>query len=208
MFFRRDKLVELGGWDAHNVTEDADLGVRLCRAGYRTEMIETVTYEEANCRLWPWIKQRSRWLKGFMVTYLVHMRQPGQLLRDLGWKRFFGVQAFFLGTLGHFLMAPFLWGFWLILFGLPHPLPDLLPGSALSSVITTLIMFELMSITIGMIAVNSPGRRGLIPFAPSLILYYPFGVIAAYKALYELAWCPFYWDKTRHGQAGDEIGAG
>ena len=68
LFFRRDILEELGGWDAHNVTEDADLGIRLARHGYRTELLATVTQEEANCHLWPWIRQRSRWLKGYAMT--------------------------------------------------------------------------------------------------------------------------------------------
>ncbi|MEO1362543.1 MAG: glycosyltransferase, partial [Pseudomonadota bacterium] len=73
LFFRREILEELGGWDAHNVTEDADLGIRLARAGYVTELIPTVTMEEANCHPWAWIKQRSRWIKGFLITYFVHM---------------------------------------------------------------------------------------------------------------------------------------
>src|SRR6056297_2364002 len=76
LYFKRHALEALGGWDAHNVTEDADLGFRLARHGYRTEMVATVTDEEANCRPWAWVKQRSRWLKGYMTTYLVHMRQP------------------------------------------------------------------------------------------------------------------------------------
>ena len=98
LFIRRSVLERIGAWDAHNVTEDADLGVRLARYGYVTEIMPTVTREEANCRPWPWIKQRSRWLKGFMVTYLVHMRHPRRLWRDLGALRFVSVQAFFLGT--------------------------------------------------------------------------------------------------------------
>ena len=73
LFFKREPLEKLGRWDAHNVTEDADLGVRLARHGYVTELIPTVTYEEANCRPWRWVRQRSRWLKGFMITYIVHM---------------------------------------------------------------------------------------------------------------------------------------
>ncbi len=128
LFFRRDKLEELGGWDAHNVTEDADLGVRLCRAGYRTELIDTVTYEEANCRPWAWVKQRSRWLKGFMVTYLVHMRNPRQLLADLGpvavprpFRRFLSAPS------AQFLLAPVLWSFWLILLGQATPGSTLVP---------------------------------------------------------------------------------
>ncbi|MEZ5767898.1 MAG: glycosyltransferase family 2 protein [Paracoccaceae bacterium] len=120
----------LGGWDAHNVTEDADLGIRLARHGYRTELIDTVTKEEANCRPWPWVKQRSRWIKGYAMTWGVHMRAPGRLLDELGPRKFLGVQALFLGTLSQFLLAPFLWSFWLLALGLPHPLIGILPPAA------------------------------------------------------------------------------
>lgn len=204
LFFRRKELEELGGWDAHNVTEDADLGVRLCRAGYRTEMLETVTYEEANCRAWPWVKQRSRWLKGFMVTYLVHMRHPLQLLRDLGGWRFFGFQAFFLGTLGQFLLAPLVWSLWLTTFGLPHPIETVLPVQGLTAVIALFLAAEALNMTIGLIAVSAAGRRFLMPWVPTMMFYLPLGVLAAYKALYELVLCPFYWDKTQHGHAKAE----
>jgi len=199
LFFRRSVLEELGGWDAHNVTEDADLGVRLCRAGYRTEMIDTVTYEEANCRPWPWIKQRSRWLKGFMVTYLVHMRRPGELLRDLGMARFLGVQAFFLGTLGQFLLAPVLWSYWLMLLGMGHPLEGILSHGAMVGLTVLFVGAEILSITVGLIAVSRPERRYLMKWVPTLFFYFPLAAVAAYKALYELIFHPFYWDKTQHG---------
>lgn len=199
LFFKRDKLEQLGGWDAHNVTEDADLGMRLCRAGYRTEMINTVTEEEANCRLWPWVKQRSRWLKGFMVTYLVHMRRPRALLRDLGVLRFLSFQAFFLGTLSQFLLAPVLWSFWLILSGQPHPVQTLVPASVVLGIGALFVMTEALSMGVGALAVSRPERRFLIPWVLTLPLYFPLGTLAAYKALYELVVKPFYWDKTQHG---------
>ncbi|MDO8882501.1 glycosyltransferase, partial [Pseudotabrizicola sp.] len=99
LFFRRAALEELGGWDAYNVTEDADLGMRLYRHGYRTELIQTVTGEEANCRTLPWIKQRSRWLKGYMMTWATHMRDPALLWRQLGPWQFAGFQVLLLATL-------------------------------------------------------------------------------------------------------------
>ncbi|KUJ86216.1 glycosyl transferase [Ruegeria marisrubri] len=204
LFFRREVLEELGRWDAHNVTEDADLGVRLCRAGYRTEMVDTVTHEEANFRAWPWIRQRSRWLKGFMVTYLVHMRSPRRLLADLGLKRFLGFQAFFLGTLGQFLLAPVLWSFWLLFLGLPHPLGSVLPPQVVTALAGLIVLAELINIAVGLTAVASKQRRFLIPWVPTMMLYFPFGVIAAYKALWELAIKPYFWDKTRHGQAAED----
>lgn len=199
LFFRRDKLEELGGWDAHNVTEDADLGVRLSRWGYRTEMIDTVTYEEANCRVWPWIKQRSRWLKGFMVTYVVHMRRPLKLYRDIGPLKFLSFQAFFLGTLSQFLLAPFIWTFWLFLFGIPHPLEGFAPYEYLLGVMLFFFCIELMGFIIAMLAVSKSDRRFLMIWVPAMLLYFPLGTVAAIKALVELMVAPYYWDKTQHG---------
>ena len=199
LFIKRDILEQLGGWDAHNVTEDADLGVRLCRDGYRTEMISTATHEEANCQVWPWVRQRSRWLKGFMVTYLVHMRHPRLLWKQLGWKRYLGFQAFFLGTVGQFLLAPFLWSFWFILLGVSHPSATILPMYMLYGAAALLMLFELIGISISIAAAFASNRRHLAIWAPTMIFYFPLAAIAAYKALHELIWHPFFWDKTTHG---------
>ncbi|MEL0438845.1 glycosyltransferase [Phycobacter sp. K97] len=199
MFVRRQVLEEVGAWDAHNVTEDADLGVRLCRAGYRTEMLASTTYEEANAHVWPWIKQRSRWLKGFMMTYATHMRAPRQLLRDLGWRQFLGLQVFFLCSVGQFLLAPILWSFWLVAFGLPHPAEGHVPGLWLSLAVAVLVFFELLSQATAICAAFASKRRRLALWAPCLLFYYLLGAAAAYKALYELVFRPFFWDKTNHG---------
>ncbi|MFT5341670.1 MAG: cellulose synthase/poly-beta-1,6-N-acetylglucosamine synthase-like glycosyltransferase [Paracoccaceae bacterium] len=201
LFFKRKELLALKGWDAHNVTEDADLGVRLARAGYRTELIDTVTYEEANCRVWPWIKQRSRWLKGFMVTYLVHMRRPRQLLQELGLRRFFGLQVFFIGTISQFLLAPLLWSFWVVAFGIAHPIHVLLPTSVIYGISTVFVASEILTLCIGLVAVSHTNRRFLMWRVPTMIFYFPIGVLAAFKALYELVLHPFYWDKTQHGHS-------
>ncbi|MDK3017935.1 glycosyltransferase [Pseudodonghicola flavimaris] len=200
-YFRRAALEALGGWDAHNVTEDADLGVRLYRAGYRAEMVGTTTYEEATCRPWSWVKQRSRWLKGFMVTYLVHMRAPRRLWSDLGPRRFLGVQAFFLGTLGQFLLAPLLWWMWALALRLPHPLAPLLTPETTRLLIGLMLGTEATGILLAMIAAARSGRAALSPWALAMPLYFPLGILAAYKALWELGLNPFYWDKTRHGQS-------
>ncbi|MFD0859647.1 glycosyltransferase [Roseovarius aquimarinus] len=203
LYFRRDVLEELGGWDAHNVTEDADLGFRLARHGYRTEVIGTVTGEEANCRAWPWIKQRSRWLKGYMTTYLVHMRRPLLLHRQLGAWRFWGFQAHFLTALSQFVLAPFLWSFWLVLFGLPHPLDPILPREGLLLFGKLFLAVEILNIGFYMLGVSSKGHRHLLPWAPTMHLYTPLGTIAAVKAIYEMIVAPYYWDKTAHGHSLD-----
>ena len=199
LFFRRGVLEELGGWDAHNVTEDADLGFRLARHGYRTEMIHTVTEEEANCRLWPWIKQRSRWLKGYMTTYLVHMRKPRLLYRQLGAWKFWGFQAHFVSALSQFVLAPFLWSFWLVLFGIWHPMEMVLPRPVLLGFGSLFLVVEALNIAFHMTAVSGRRHRYLMAWAPTMHFYAPLGCIAAYKALYELIGKPFFWDKTKHG---------
>ena len=139
-----------------------------------------------------------------MVTYLVHMRRPKMLLAQLGLKRFLGFQAFFLGSVGQFLLAPFLWSFWLILLGLPHPSATLLPAGVPLGAALLLVTFELLGIAIAITAAFSSNRRGLALWAPTLIFYFPLGAIAAYKALRELIWQPFFWDKTTHGHSSAE----
>lgn len=204
LYFRREILEKLGGWDAHNVTEDADLGFRLARHGYRTEMLDTVTEEEANCRPLPWIRQRSRWLKGYMMTYLVHMRRPGRLYRQLGAWKFWGFQAHFLTALSQFLLAPVIWSFWLIFLGLPHPLDVYLPRSALVWLGSAFLMMEILNFIIYFSALLRTRHRYLFIWVPVMHLYAPLGIVAAYKALYEIVLKPFFWDKTAHGlsQAG------
>lgn len=199
LFFRRDILESLGGWDAHNVTEDADLGIRLARHGYRTELLDTVTLEEANCRVLPWIRQRSRWLKGYAMTYAVHMRDPLLLWRQLGAWRFFGFQVLFLGTLIQFLLAPILWSFWLMLFGLGHPLAEALPGSALIAIAALFLIAEVTNLAINLSALSARDHRFLRPWTISLHFYFPLAAFAAYKGCWEMILSPFYWDKTAHG---------
>ncbi len=199
LFFRRDKLEELGGWDAHNVTEDADLGVRLARHGYVTELLPTVTYEEANCRAWPWVRQRSRWLKGFLITWCVHMRAPRQLLRDLGWKRFLGVQTLLLATFSQFASAPLLWSFWLALLGFSHPVAATLGSTVMWAMVVVFILSEVINLTIAACAVAQRSHRHLLGWVFSTPFYFPMGALAAYKGLYECLRQPFFWDKTQHG---------
>lgn len=199
LFFRRYALEKLGRWDAHNVTEDADLGVRLARHGYRAEIIETVTHEEANCRVVPWIKQRSRWIKGFAATWAVHMRDPRLLWQQLGAWKFLGFQIMFLCTLSQFVLAPLLWSFWLIPLGFAHPLTAILPAWIFLTVAGLFILTEAITIAVGIYAVSGKQHRFLTLWVPTLHFYFPLGALASYKGLWELILSPFYWDKTSHG---------
>ncbi len=203
LFFRRAALLDLGGWDAHNVTEDADLGIRLARFGYRTQMIDTVTEEEANCRVWPWIRQRSRWLKGYAVTWAVHMRSPRTLWRDLGTKRFMGFQVLFLGTLASFFLAPVFWiTSGLMMSGVLTPAQI---GLRHEDIMIAGVLFlggEVLNLLIYWGATRRIKRRPTLLWTLTLPAYFVFASMAAYKAFFELWRNPFYWDKTAHGAFG------
>ena len=199
LFLRREAIESVGGWDAHNVTEDADLGLRLARRGYRTEVIDTVTTEEANSRALPWIRQRSRWLKGYAMTWAVHMRDPPALWRDLGPRGFLGVQVIFLATLSQFALAPLLYLFVAASFGMPHPLAPLLPPAGLVALGAFFVVAQAAEWAVAAYAVSGPRHRHLIAWVPALTLYYAMATAAVWKALAEVALRPFYWDKTEHG---------
>ncbi len=205
LFLRRTAIEEVGGWDSHNVTEDADLGMRLARHGYRTELINTVTQEEANCRPIAWVRQRSRWLKGYMATYVVHMRRPRHLWRDLGARQFFGFQLLFLCTLSQFLLAPVLWMLWGASFGLSDMFSTLIAPGWGPVVALALTLATLTNVATWCVAISAAGRPRLYPFVLAMIFYFPLATLAAYKGLIEMIVAPFYWDKTSHGKTSEGI---
>ncbi len=90
--FPRAVLEGAGSWDPYNVTEDADLGIRLARLDWRVRTNPSTTWEEAPTEFRSWLHQRTRWIKGWMQTYLVHMRNPPRTWRELGPKSFLGLQ--------------------------------------------------------------------------------------------------------------------
>jgi len=198
--FRTSVLRELGGWDPFNVTEDADLGIRIAQLGKRVAMLDSTTFEEAPTQIGAWIKQRSRWLKGYMQTWLVHTRHPFALWRNVGWQGFFAFHLFIGGAIMSALLNPVLWIFcglsfffdWTV-FGGPLG-QDLLIVSGGSLVGGHAILTGL--------AVIGPLRRGLgnlAPYAFTVTLYWMLISIAAYRALHQLIVNPFHWDKTEHG---------
>ena len=199
VFLKRQVLCDLGGWDAHNVTEDADLGIRLARHGYSTRMVDSVTLEEANCRPLPWVRQRSRWIKGYLMTWLVHMRHPRLLLAQLGLRGFIGFQIVFLGALAQVLLVPALWTLWSIPLGLGHPLAALMPPHGLATLALAFLMAEVIGFALNLVALRRSGQRISALWIPALHLYFPLGTLAAIKAVAETLTAPFYWDKTGHG---------
>ncbi|GAA2783704.1 glycosyltransferase family 2 protein [Mycolicibacterium pallens] len=164
---------EIGGWDEYNVTEDADLGVRLARYGYRTRILDSVTLEEANSDVVNWIRQRSRWYKGYLQTMLVHLRNPAALRRDIGLK---GMWRFINMTGGVPLTAACNLLFWFILatwmLGRPHAVEVIFPPITYYVCLTLLLIGAPMSIFVGFIAAQALGKPHLWWAAALVPLYW------------------------------------
>jgi cellulose synthase/poly-beta-1,6-N-acetylglucosamine synthase-like glycosyltransferase len=194
------KLRVLGGWDPFNTTEDADLGIRASAEHYRVGFINSTTYEEANADLGNWIRQRSRWVKGYMQTFLVYWRHPAALIRAIGLKNFIAFNLFIGGTPLTFLAAPPLWIifiFWLVTRStLVEPL---FPDAVLYVALANLLLGNFLGIYLNMIAIYLRRNYDLLPSALLNPLYWMLHSIAAYKALGQLFTRPFYWEKTQHG---------
>jgi glycosyltransferase XagB len=198
--FRTAALREMHAWDPYNVTEDADLGVRLTARGYRCATLNSTTFEEANTRLGNWLRQRSRWIKGYMQTWLVHMRQPATLFRQLGLLRFIGFQLCIGATVLTLLLNPLLW----LMFanwvgGLPPDLEPFFPPWVVSFALFNLLVGNACMIYFFMLGAYRRGYTGLIAYALTAPIYWAMMSIAAYKALWQLIHKPFYWEKTTHG---------
>mgnify|MGYP001060496215 FL=1 len=198
--FRMDKLLELHAWDPFNVTEDADLGIRAAARGYRVGIVNSTTYEEANKSLGNWIRQRSRWIKGYMQTFLVHIRRPIQLWRSLGGRAMIGFILFIGGSplafLGHLPLSVLFAGWLLFRWSWVEAL---FPGWALYVALFNFLVGNALMIYVNMVAVFRRGLYHLLPYAFLNPLYWLLHSVAAYKALWQLFFKPSYWEKTRHG---------
>jgi len=198
--FKTGVLRELRAWDPFNVTEDADLGIRMTQKGYRVGVIDATTFEEANVSQSNWVRQRSRWIKGYMQTFLVHTRRPIHLVRTIGPLGTLGFIFFIGGTMLSGLLNPLFWaifGFWAVpqTSGFDIVFPPLLLYMALFN----LILGNGMFVYLMMLA---PFRRrwlSLVPFSLTVIWYWALMSVAAWKGLWQLVTKPFYWEKTHHG---------
>jgi hypothetical protein len=200
--FRTAVLREVGGWDPYNVTEDADLGMRLSRSSYGSAVVASTTYEEAPARFIPWLRQRTRWFKGWTKTWLVHMRAPRRLLCDLGLSGFLTFQLVVGGNVLAALIYPiFLAG---VLYELAAPGPNDPEASIAIPVglhAATLVAGFFAS---AFVSWRGLSRRGLNASAWVLALmplHWLLLSLAAWRALYQLLRDPYRWEKTEHGLA-------
>jgi glycosyltransferase XagB len=198
--FDLEKLREVGAWDPFNVTEDADLGLRFASLGYHVGVVNSVTYEEANSQLGNWLRQRSRWIKGYIQTWLVNMRHPVTLYERVGFKGFCSLQLFVGGSIVSTLAYPFMVVPFLIwVFSHTIYLNQFFPRPVLMVSTLNLIVGNSCLIYLSMLAVAKRQNYKLLPYALTVPGYWLIQSIAAYKGLWQLITRPFYWEKTVHG---------
>lgn len=198
--FDLEKLREVGGWDPFNVTEDADLGLRFAAKGYRVGVVNSVTYEEANTHVGNWIRQRSRWIKGYMQTWLVNMRDPVGLVHRVGLRGFLSLQLFIGGGIISGLAYPFMMIFFLLwIFTRTNALRSFFPGPVLVISAINLLVGNSFLIYLSMLAAAKRHHFSLVRYALTVPAYWVLMSIAAYKGLWQLIRRPFYWEKTVHG---------
>jgi len=198
--FRLKVLRSVHAWDPYNVTEDADLGVRLVQQGYRVSVVNSTTFEEANVSIPNWIRQRSRWFKGYMQTWLVHMRDPVHLYRSTGFRGFWGFQFFIGGGVLTALAAPLLWLMFAIWLALDTQAFDpVFPPTLVYLSLLNLLLANGFFIYMTLVAGFKRNYFRLAPYALTVPFYWILQSIAAYKGLWQLIYKPFYWEKTNHG---------
>lgn len=201
--FRGDILRQVGGWDPYNVTEDADLGIRLARLGYKTQVLDSTTYEEANSDVINWVKQRSRWYKGYLQTWLVHMRHPVEVARQLGWRGFIGFNLFVAGTPVLSLINPVFWILTLLWFVVhPAAILVLFPAWLYYLSLAVMVAGNFLLFYTWLVTARMVGSRKLV-FASLLVpFYWALMSLAGIKAAVQLVSAPSFWEKTVHGLDG------
>lgn len=199
---RADVLRQVRGWDPFNVTEDADLGIRLARYGYRSAVLDSETYEEANSDVVNWARQRSRWNKGYLQSALIHLRHPARLYRELGLAGTLAFLLIVLGTPMLSLLNPVAWLmtlYWWM--GNPSFIGAIFPGWLTYFSLVNLMVGNFATVYVDMLALRDLKRPGLITACLVLPLYWILMAVGTAKAFVQLITAPSYWEKTMHGLA-------
>ena len=201
--FRMETLLRIGAWDPFNVTEDCDMGLRLARSGLKTIVLDSTTYEEANSQVKNWIRQRSRWIKGYLLTYLVYMRQPLHYLRQGRLREFLSLQMVIGGKTAVLFVNPLWWAL-LAIYILFRPIVGdvyhtLFPAPVLYMGTLCLIFGNFLYIYSHLVGCMKRSQYSLIKWALFIPIYWVMMSIAASLALFQLIFKPHYWEKTKHG---------
>lgn len=200
--FRMSALRKVGGWDPYNVTEDADLGLRLRRFGYRTGMLAYPTFEDAPEDVQTWMPQRVRWFKGWLQTWLVHMREPGVLRQEIGLRNFLVAQVLYLGMIVSAMVHPIVLA--TLLVSLARVI--LVETSSLEAGLLILASVSVACgygafIALGGVTLARPERKGFWKVVALTPLYWVLLSVAAWRSIWEIYRRPHHWNKTPHQPA-------
>ncbi|MEM1364167.1 MAG: glycosyltransferase family 2 protein [Pseudomonadota bacterium] len=203
--FRRAALEEVGAWDPHNVTEDADLGLRLARYGYRSDVMQRPTFEEAPVKLGVWVRQRTRWLKGWAQTWLIHLREPLNFVREAGAGTALVSMVLFGGTLLATLLHPWIYVLLFVL-AMPgvHGIADghqwLVAVDVANILVAFIVQYSLVMLAVHRAPWVHRSGHGLRRWWPvGMPVYWLLATLAAWRAVWQLITNPHKWEKTPHG---------
>jgi cellulose synthase/poly-beta-1,6-N-acetylglucosamine synthase-like glycosyltransferase len=200
--FRRAALDDVGAWDPFNVTEDADLGIRLQRNGYRIGVLDSETLEEVNSDTINWVKQRSRWQKGYLQTALVHLRRPRRVIDELGWKGLVHLLLFIGGTPLLAVANLCFWALTAFWFATrAHAVETVFPGIVFYMATAAWLLGNFVMAYLGVVTLLITEREELLPAVLMAPLYWVLMSIASLRAAIQLVIDPFHWEKTTHGLA-------
>lgn len=209
--FKTSLLKLSGGWDPYNVTEDADLGMRLCRMGYRSSTLTLPTYEDAPTEFRVWLAQRTRWYKGWLQTWLVLMRQPIRTAREMGPLSFIVFQLLVGGMLVAALSHPGLIVFItlsiLSLMQIPAPQPNVFTTMMLMMDIFNILGSYAVFFVLGATPMTDREKKGMGWKWAMIPVYWMAVSLAAWKAVIELRLKPFHWNKTPHRPSRTQLPA-
>ncbi len=197
--FDTQALRELGGWDPYNVTEDADLGLRAAVEGYRVSVIDSATLEEACSRTGAWVKQRTRWIKGYMITAAVNTRRPVRYARRTGFMGVVGLVGLIIGTPMAFLAYPLALGFTIVTYVGVQFIGLNLPNWLIVMGIVCMGIGNVMMILASGWAATKRYNWRIGIFALLNPIYWILHSVAAWRAAWQTAVKPHTWEKTPHG---------
>lgn len=201
--FRTKSLIDLQGWDPFNVTEDADLGIRLFKKGFETAIIDSTTLEEATSNLKNWLRQRSRWLKGYMQTYLVHMRSTSSFVKEKGIFHQIIFQLTVGGKLLFVLLNPVMWLLTILYFTMYQFAGPLIQEIYIPPVsyiaVFSWVFGNFLFLYCYMIALGKRKQWDIMKYSLAIPLYWLMMSAAGFYGLYQLIFKPHYWEKTLHG---------
>ncbi|MGC3994621.1 MAG: glycosyltransferase [Propionicimonas sp.] len=192
-------LVEAGAWDPWNVTEDADLGLRLAASRYRVDVVKSTTWEEATAKIGPWIRQRTRWIKGYIITAAVNLRHPVKWVEHNGWKGLVTMGGLILGTPMAFLFYPLMLGFTLFAWLIGPVFPIALPAWLLVFGTINMLGFNALMVIVSGLAAWRRYNWRIAIFAFFVPIYWLLHSWAAWRAAIQVARDPHRWEKTPHG---------